>query len=141
MKPPVTVPRTPCLCIALRRAAQKVTEWYDEALKPAGITVNQYSLLANIDRMEGCGTGELAQRVKLEKSTLVRTLHPLLRDGLILDNAPATSRRRQLFVSPRGKDVLKKAFPLWELAQKKIVLALGENHAALMDIFTRLGEE
>jgi len=138
MKPSPLIPTDPCLCIALRRAAQKMTDCYDKELRPAGVSVNQYSLLVNISRMEGCGTGELAQRVKLEKSTLVRTLQPLLRDGLILDKAPKTARRRQLFVSSRGRGVLERAFPLWENAQKAITLVLGENRAALMDIATRL---
>ena len=132
------IPEAPCLCINLRRVAQKVTDFYDKALKPAGVSVNQYSLLVNISRMEGCGTGELAQQVRLEKSTLVRTLRPLLRAGLIDDRSSGESRRRKLYISPHGEEVLKKAFPLWENAQKDVAAALGENYNSLADIFEQI---
>ena len=129
---------TACICIRLRRVAQKITDFYDETLRPAGISVNQYSLLSNISRMEGCGTGELAQKVKLEKSTLVRTLQPLLRDGLITDKSSEGNRRRQIYLTPHGQDVLKKAIPLWDKAQRDIVSKLGTSHEMLMEIFGKV---
>lgn len=126
---------SPCVCINFRRVAQKVTDFYDAALKPAGVSVNQYSLLVNIRRNEGCGIGELAQQVRLEKSTLVRTLQPLLRAELIADKSAGKSRRRELYLTPQGKEVLKKALPLWIKAQEAIVLKLGTNHQKLTEIF------
>lgn len=130
------IPQKPCVCINLRRIAQKVTDFYDKALAPAGVSVNQYSLLVNISRVEGCGTGELAERVRLEKSTLVRTVQPLLRDGLIEDRAAAKSRRRRLYLTPAGEGVLQQAFPLWEKAQEDIAVKLGKSHAELGAFFT-----
>ena len=132
------LPETPCVCIHLRRIAQKVTELYDNALKPTGITLNQYSLLVNISRIEGCGTGELAQRVKLEKSTLVRTIQPLLRNGLIIDKASGGKRRRRLYLTPAGEDVLKAAFPLWNKAQEEVAARLQYAHVTLMEIFEEI---
>lgn len=117
--------KTPCVCIALRRVTQKVTDFYDQALKSTGININQYSLLINIKHIEGCGTGELAQRVGLEKSTLVRTLQPLLRDGFVIDGAPQNSRSRQLYLSEKGQTTLKKAQPLWSKAQEDVIHQLG----------------
>lgn len=137
MKKRSYIPASPCVCINLRRIAQKVTDFYDNALKPAGVSVNQYSLLVNISRMEGCGTGELAQRVRLEKSTLVRTLQPLLRDGFIVDKSSGPSRRRQLYLTPPGESVLKKAFPLWSKAQEEVAVKLGTSHAELAELFKR----
>lgn len=130
--------KNPCICINLRRIAQRVTDYYDKALKPVGVSLNQYSLLANLGKIEGCGTGELAQRVKLEKSTLVRTLQPLLRDGLIIDKSPKESRRRQLFLSASGKKVVKKAFPIWSEAQEHIAATMGKTLDELMAIFDKI---
>jgi Transcriptional regulators len=132
------IPETPCVCINLRRIAQKVTELYDNALKPVGITVNQYSLLVNISTIEGCGTGELARKVRLEKSTLVRTLQPLLREGFIIDRASGGRRRRCLYLSPAGEEVLKAAFPLWNRAQEEVAARLRGSHANLMEIFEEI---
>ena len=132
------LPEVPCLCINLRRVSQKVTDFYDKSLKPVGVSVNQYSLLVHISRMEGCGTGELAQRVRLEKSTLVRTLQPLLRNGLIDDRSSGEARRRRLYISPQGEEVLKNAFPLWQKAQEELAAKLGNNYSGLIAIFEQL---
>ncbi len=131
-------PKSPCVCTNLRRMSHRVTGFYDSALEPAGISVTQYSLLANISRMPGCGTGQLAQRVRLERSTLVRTLQPLLSQGFIIDKAPAGSRKRQLHLSPLGEDVFAKAMPLWQQAQTSIKAHLGENYETLWHIFTQI---
>ena len=130
-----------CICIRMRRAAQRVTDVYDHALKPAGISINQYSLLINISRLESCGTGELARHVRLEKSTLVRTLPPLLKAGFIIDCSPAGSRRRQLELTPLGRKVLEQAIPLWETAQHVLRAKLGARFDACMEIFAILETE
>ncbi|CAK7034347.1 MAG: hypothetical protein DELT_00497 [Desulfovibrio sp.] len=130
--------KSPCICINLRRTAQKVTEFYDSALQSVGVSVNQYSLLRNISRIAGCGTGELAQQVRLEKSTLVRTLQPLLRNGLIVDKSSGTARRRRLYVTPAGEDVLAKALPLWNKAQKDVAVKFGKSYEELMTIFAEV---
>ena len=127
-----------CLCIHLRRAAQRVTDFYDRMLLQAGISVSQYSLLINISRMEGCGTGELAKRVGLEKSTLVRTLQPLLNAGYVIDGSPDGSRKRQLYLSAPGREVLDRAVPLWEKAQSELRHVLGGNCDELLRLFGEL---
>ena len=132
------IDQEPCVCIYLRRIAKKVTDFYDKALESAGVSVNQYSLLVNIIRIEGCSIGELAQRVRLEKSTLVRTLQPLLRDGFITDKSSGENRRRRLYLTPSGKKVLKKALPLWSKAQDEIIGKLGKNHGELIAVFNAI---
>ena len=125
----------PCLCIRMRRAAQKVTDFYDQMLSSTGLTVNQFSLLVNISRMEGCGTGELARKVGQEKSTLVRTLQPLIRNGLVKDRSSEGERRRRLYLTPQGTATLTKAVPLWKKAQTALAEKLGTTHTALLEIF------
>lgn len=136
--PPVT---TPCLCIRLRRAAQRVTGLYDRLLEPAGITLNQYSLLANLNRMEGCAAGELAARIRLEKSTLARTLRPLFQAGYVTDAATPGSRRQRLHLTPAGKDVLNQAVPLWQQAQAAVKTRLGQRQAELLELLDRLDQD
>ncbi|MDL2285305.1 MarR family winged helix-turn-helix transcriptional regulator [Desulfovibrio sp. OttesenSCG-928-F07] len=138
MKPHDYIPLTPCICISLRRLSQKATDVYDQALKPLGISVNQYSLLVSIARLEGCGTGQLARYIKQDKSTLVRTLPPLLRDGLIVDKSTDENRKRRLYITPAGESVLEKAFPVWEKAQKDIAIELGVDYDELMSFLEKL---
>ncbi|MDR1396137.1 MAG: MarR family winged helix-turn-helix transcriptional regulator [Desulfarculales bacterium] len=115
-----------------------MTDFYDRALRPVGITTNQYFLLASIRQMEGCGSGELAQRAGLEKSTLVRTLQPLLREGLIVDKSPPKARKRQLYLTVSGKEVFREALPLWRRAQDEIGVKLGRSHDELMEFFNHI---
>lgn len=116
---------TPCLCFRIRRAAQRIKDFYDETLAPTGVSVAQYALLININRMEGCGTGELARVMKYEKSTLVRTLQPLLNDGFIADRSPGSNRKRQLYITEEGTRVFSKTKLLWSKAQNEIHSRLG----------------
>lgn len=137
MKTREYIPKEPCICINLRRLSQKTTDFYDQAFKPLGVSVNQYSLLVSISRLEGCGTGQLARYVKLEKSTLVRTLQPLFREGLIVDTSADGKRKRRICLTPAGENILKQAFPLWEKAQKDIALELGVGYEELMNLLTK----
>lgn len=132
------IPQKPCICIHLRRVSQKSTDFYDHTLKPLGISVNQYSLLVSISRLEGCGTGQLARYVKLDKSTLVRTLQPLFRDGLIVDMSADEKRKRRIYLTTEGEGVLEKAFPLWQKAQEDIAVELGVDYQELIGFLEKL---
>ncbi|MDL2283527.1 MarR family winged helix-turn-helix transcriptional regulator [Oxalobacter sp. OttesenSCG-928-P03] len=129
---------SPCYCIRLRRAAGRITDHYSEALSLTGLTVNQFSLLATLFKIEGCGTGQLAEAVGLEKSTLVRTLAPVIKAGYIRDDAPEKSRRRQLYLTPKGKETLAMATPLWQKAQAGIREKLGKKHQEIMALLDEL---
>ncbi len=57
---------------------------YDDALRPLGINTLQKSLLTNIGRTPaGADTGELCQRLALDRSTLTRNLTTLERMGFV----------------------------------------------------------
>lgn len=112
-----------------------MTDYYDKALEPLGISLNQFSLLVNIRAIEGCGTGELAQRVKLEKSTLARTLQPLIRSGLIVDKSPEKSRRREYYLSASGRKFLKAAVPIWSRVQDDIAAKMGKSLDEILELF------
>lgn len=134
MPTPAQAQETSCICARMRRAARRIKEFYDETLAPAKVTSAQYALLANISRMEGCGTGELARAVGHEKSTLVRTLQPLLHANHIEDRSPKGSRRRCLHLTQKGKDALATATPLWKEAQKEIRSRLGEDREHFLGV-------
>lgn len=116
-----------CYCINLRRAANKVTGLYDKFLEPTGLSVNQYSLLGNLRRLESASVSDLAAYVGLERTTLVRTLKPLIEKGMIADHASKGQRNRVLMLTEKGKQTLEQANPLWENAQEEIVRCIGEE--------------
>lgn len=138
MKPDHELYPDPCYCIRMRRAANRITDYYGDMLLATGVTPNQFSLLATLSHMEGCGTGQLAKAVGLEKSTLVRTLQPVIKAGFIRDSAPQHTRKRQLSLTSLGKETLEKGIPLWKAAQQHIQAKLGKNHQEILTLLAAL---
>lgn len=117
--------KSSCHCINLRRAANVVSQLYDHFLEPVGLSVNQFSLLRNIGRLQPCSVSDLANVVGLERTTLVRTLKPLMDRGLIADRAAAGQRNRALVLTTQGEQVVGEGGGLWEQAQTRIEEKIG----------------
>jgi len=134
--------KSACYCINLRRGANAVTDIYNRVLLPIGLSVNQYSLLANVNRLETCSVSDLANYVGLERTTLVRSLKPLFKMGYIEDISEANQRNRQLKVTKSGEQVLKQAELLWETAQTEVEQKIGkEKIAQLSEILSLILDE
>jgi DNA-binding MarR family transcriptional regulator len=132
---------SPCHCINLKRAASAVAAYYDACLKPAGLTISQYSLLINISRVEPTGVSALAGRTGLERTTLTRALKPLLEAGLIEDLAEPGRRGRRLRLAPDGRRALEEAKPLWGRAQNGLEQKIGAGPLAqLTELLAALEE-
>lgn len=140
--PPPKAPRNPalspanCTAMNLRMAGRAVSQYYDAVLAPAGITVNQFALLAALEAGGAVPMTQLADRVVTDRTTLTRTLRPLQRDGLIKIAAGDDRRRRVVDVTAKGRNALAQAKPLWERAQTKLVKELGQ--AKWADLINKL---
>lgn len=131
--------KTSCYCINSRRLSNLITNKYDKHLQEINLTVNQYSLLVNINQLEICSVSDLAVYVGLERTTLVRTLKPLFDKKLIEDISETNQRNRQIKITQKGKEVLEKGKPLWKQAQKEIEDKIGkDNILVLSEIFSKL---
>ena len=132
---------SPCYCLMLRRAASSVTDMYDKTLAEYGITLNQFSIIINLNNMSMATTTELAQQIGLERSTLVRNLKAIMAMGYIENVSGENERNNHLRVTSSGRHLLKLAIPVWQSVQDKIAESLGsENAALLMDILYKLQE-
>ncbi len=116
-----------CHCIHIRRASNAVTKYYDSVLKKDGLTLNQYSILCNIQSIEPCSVAGLARTVRLERTTLVRNLKPLFSSGLIQDDAPAGNRKTQIHLTNAGREKLSYAKKEWEHAQTHLEDYMGRD--------------
>ena len=96
-------PATPCTCAMLRRTARRATQFYDQLLKPSGLTLSQYSLLANIERVGQPTISELAQRIGMDRTTLSRNLRPAVQAGWIAIVPGRDRRRRRVVLQPEGE--------------------------------------
>ncbi len=105
-----------CVCGNLRKATRSVTKLYDEAYRPIGIRSTQLPLLVAAFLRSHTVTS-LAEELALDRTTLSRNLIPLERKGWI-EIAPGDDRRtREVRLTEEGRDVVRRAVPLWERAQ------------------------
>jgi DNA-binding MarR family transcriptional regulator len=112
--------QTPCLCDTLRKATRMVTRAYDEALRPAGIRVTQFSVLAHLQKNGDVRVRDLGAGLMIEETTLTRSLRPLEQQGWV-KLRPGDDRREKLVsITPSGRELMKKAAPLWLDAQKQM---------------------
>ena len=114
-----------CTCFNLRKAARAVTQMYDEALKPSGLRATQFSLLSVVENNGPIGIAELAKRLVTDRTTLTRNLKPLLREELLEVVEVADRRQRPITLTPRGRDTLARALPLWREVQARMAAGLG----------------
>lgn len=113
-----------------------VTEFYERALEPSGLKVTQYSLLRSLEWVQPIRMSELARVIRIDRTTLNRTIKPLLKAGLIEVNSGKDSRAKNLMLTQFGKETLRKAEELWREAQTSLEDYLGaeelENLKELM---------
>lgn len=116
-----------CYCTHLRRSANTLSEFYDAALEETGLTVSQYNLLVNLSRLGSANITRWAERVGLERSTMVRNIAVLESRGMV-ETAPG--RGKVFILSPAGREALERALPIWEKVQRELEDFLGEEDAA-----------
>ena len=113
-----------CYCAKLRRAGNKIASLYNRYLEPVGITSGQYALLSSLKKYGPVSVSGLAEKMELERTTLVRNLKPLEMRGYVQDTAQ-TGRGRKLELTPEGEQVRQEAKFLWTQAQQYLEEQLG----------------
>lgn len=128
-----------CTNTALRRAARRLGQLYDEALAPLDLKATQIGLIAEIERFSASGSEQgptlqdLAARLAIQISALTHALRPLVRDGLVELRQDAEDRRTKHGVLTRlGKKRLSEALVLWAEANSRVEDVLGRDSAATL---------
>jgi DNA-binding MarR family transcriptional regulator len=104
---------SPCVCNTLRMATRAVTQLYDDALRPSGLRVTQFSILMAIARRGEANLRLLEDALALDQTTLTRSLALLERDGVTERVPHPDARVKALRLTPRGHKALEAARPLW----------------------------
>ena len=122
-----------CISTRVRQLSRIVTRVYDDALRPLGITASQFTLLTQLAQQDGITAVEIGTELDIEKSTLSRNLKRLLALGHLTMDPPAGRRGRGLHLTPKGADVIQKAYPVWRDAQTRAVKVMGPESRATLD--------
>jgi DNA-binding MarR family transcriptional regulator len=119
-----------CNCAALRQAARRVTRVYADALAPAGLGVNQSSILTRLSLAGPSTIQDLARLLVMDRSTLGHLLRPLEERGLMkLEVSEQDRRSRMVALTPAGKIAVAKARRHWAAAQRRFESTFGKEAA------------
>ena len=116
---------SPCICNTLRMASRAVTQLYDDVLRPSGLRVTQFNILAMIARMGEANLRQLEGTLAIDQTTLTRSLNLLERDRVIERVPHPDGRIKAMRLTSKGRRALETARPLWARAQDKVLRELG----------------
>jgi len=128
-----------CTCLAIRQAARRITQFYDQHLAPFWLRTTQFSILAKLKQLGPMTINALADELVMDRTTLGHNILPLERDGLISVAPGRTDRRsRELQLTGAGVERLRAARLGWSEAQTRFAAAFGDERTA--GLRTLLGE-
>ena len=116
-----------CVCFNLRRITRAVTRFFDAEIRRHGIRPTQESILAALSAQESWTMAELSDWLGMERTTLLRNLRPLQRDGLVRISGGGRGGHVELSITEKGRMSLVKMLPAWRSAQNKVVAILGNE--------------
>ncbi|GIL39646.1 MarR family winged helix-turn-helix transcriptional regulator [Roseiterribacter gracilis] len=118
--------RDACLCLHMQRAARVLARRFDEALRPVGLTNEQFSLLMSLQRPEPPTMGDVASLLGADRTTLTGALKKLERRGLAKVSVDREDRRvRRIALTAKGRTCLAAAFPMWDEAHRALEAELA----------------
>lgn len=118
-----------CLVRAARRTANLLTRVYAERFSDVGIEPTQFTLLVAIAASKARSATDLADRIGVERSTLVRNLGPMLSAKLIIAE-PVGGRRLTYSLTALGQAKLDEALVRWRKVQQDLLEIMPEGSLA-----------
>src|SRR5262249_19661856 len=128
-----SLPVLPCACANLRRAARAVSRLYNQALRPVGIEITQFTLLMAVSLTDEVTQRELADLLALDSTTLTRVLSLVKKRRWVQIRHGQDRRLRLISLTPTGREKLRQSMPRWTQAQADLEQAVGG------DAFAQLG--
>jgi DNA-binding MarR family transcriptional regulator len=116
-----------CVCYNLRWATRAITQFFDAELRKRGIRSTQAHILLALKAKDNWSMAELSDTLGMERTTLVRNLQPLQRDGLVKIAGGGRGARVTLAITAKGRKQIEKLMPAWRSAQSAAVKTLGEE--------------
>lgn len=123
----------PCYCINLRRTANILTKFYDRAFAPINLTTNQFSLIYSIKLLNGCNKSELAQYVRLDRTTIIRSLGILQQRNLIEEVSGLNNRNKVIQLTKGGEAAVTAGFEIWKQVQRDVKQVIGEENELALE--------
>ncbi|MBZ5571122.1 MAG: MarR family winged helix-turn-helix transcriptional regulator [Acidobacteriia bacterium] len=113
------------MCASFRRASRALTQVYDDALRPLGLRVTQFTILQALALTSEISQGELGHLLVMDSTTLTRTLRLMRARGWIEERPGKDRRERWLRLSAAGQKQLQRATVPWESLQDRLRSRFG----------------
>jgi DNA-binding MarR family transcriptional regulator len=114
----------------LKQATRRLSTVSDEALAPFGVDDRRLAVLLLVTSNEPMSQQQAAERLGIDRTTMVALLDDLESKGLVARVAhPGDRRRNVIRLSPESEPTLHQAFAAWNEAERA-VLAVLEPQAA-----------
>ncbi len=110
-----------------------MSQLYERHYAGTGLTANQFSLLAFVHDAGEAGILEMADAMVMDRTTLVRAIKPLERDGHLISEPEGKGSRKLLYrLTDSGGEKLAEAAKGWYAAQAEYVELVGQENADLL---------
>ena len=133
-----------CTHTALRQASRQLTQIYDDAIAPSGLTSAQAMVVSRIDELGGTPGGKgpslqtLARRLSIQISALTHALKPLVRDGVVEVHVDRDDRRtKRAVLTQQGMKQTRQMYELWIGVNSRMDAALGAGIARELRAISR----
>ncbi|MBP8239069.1 MAG: MarR family transcriptional regulator [Saprospiraceae bacterium] len=117
----------------LERTARRMKQFVQEHLTHAGagITVDQWLILQELDRQDGQSQLDIAKATYKDPPTMTRILDILVDKGLVhREHDPADRRRFNILLTPAGRHKIEEVLPLIRSARREAWGGLDEFEMA-----------
>ena len=119
----------------VRRFNQAVRSQVEEGLRPLGLTVSQYAVLAMLERYSGSTNAQLARVLAVTPQTMTRILAGLI-DGGLAERTVSThhARVRPVRLTEAGARLVARAHPVVDAAEDRLFAPLSaEQRTELLE--------
>ena len=125
-----------------RLAARRITSFLNRRMQDSGLSLAQFSLMAQIAAARDDTLSELAQRIGLDQSTLSRNLQVLEGAGLVeIATTDTDARRRAVWLTEKGARSLEAGLADWKRAHGELAKRLDPDAARRLALAAAALEE
>jgi DNA-binding MarR family transcriptional regulator len=116
-----------CVCFNLRWVSRAFSQFFVSQLNQHGLLPTQTPILGLLAAKPEASMAEVSDWLAMDRTTLVRNLRPLERDGLVKATGKGRGNKVSLTLTAKGRTALQKFMPDWQLAQQKVIKTLGKD--------------
>jgi DNA-binding MarR family transcriptional regulator len=116
-----------CICFNLRMVTRIVTKFFDAEMRRHGIRPTQGTILLAVNGKPSWAMAELSDWLGMDRTTLVRNLRPLERDGFVETEGGGRGGRVEVTITAKGRKKIAACLPAWRSAQSAAASALGNE--------------